>query len=330
MAINAKCIEKIRDNNNNIKAYILEDNSGVKMQITSTELKAYIKNNKIKLTNLRLTSDNKLIDCSDKEEYERVGTDELINIYLKHFVNTEDKINDKNKFKASTEEYYKVIQLFHELFNIDFIKSDYFNVMVSGKFVVCPNPYNCIDICNVKKDDLREKYITYSTNSLAKGQEDKINEIKCRIIRVVEILSSKKNKGTVFSDLLDTVADIVCINANKNEGMQFETKIINGDKYTRYVASIVAIINNKKVTIFEYSTSYDFKHNSFILEYSIIESLQKIIYPKDNNVNIILNKKCDKKIINESLNIDWMELSRIINKECENEINKFIELKNKL
>ena len=64
----ARCIEKVRDKNNRIIGYILLDQSGNKLKIKSDALKNAIKNNKIEVLNLTLTSDNRLIASKEKSD----------------------------------------------------------------------------------------------------------------------------------------------------------------------------------------------------------------------------------------------------------------------
>ena len=63
MTVQAKCIQKIRDKNNNITGYVLQDCTGKQVTVSSKELKDAIVNKKIQIINLKLTVDNKLIGC---------------------------------------------------------------------------------------------------------------------------------------------------------------------------------------------------------------------------------------------------------------------------
>ena len=60
--LKAKCIQKFRDKNNIIKGYRLQDERGNTMDVNPYQLKIAIKQGKIDITNLILTSDNRLID----------------------------------------------------------------------------------------------------------------------------------------------------------------------------------------------------------------------------------------------------------------------------
>ena len=110
LAIRAKCIQRIKDKHNVVIKYVLEDcSNGVTRVVESKQLKNAIANNKIEVTNLILTSDNRIL-------YKEEITDELdkrieslvnkANIMGKNIMvqiyNTEDYINvintNENKY----------------------------------------------------------------------------------------------------------------------------------------------------------------------------------------------------------------------------------------
>lgn len=64
--ISTKCTMKFRDETGKIMGYRLVDLKGQKQNIKPEILKAAIKNGQISVVNLTLTSDNRLIDTSDK------------------------------------------------------------------------------------------------------------------------------------------------------------------------------------------------------------------------------------------------------------------------
>lgn len=71
------CIEKIRNRNNQIIAYRLQDKQGSIKVIASNTLKDAIRHNRLEVINLKLASDNKLIDRVWYSEDERIK--QLIN-----------------------------------------------------------------------------------------------------------------------------------------------------------------------------------------------------------------------------------------------------------
>lgn len=65
--ITCKCITKLRDNKNRIYGYTLQDINGQKQNVKADNLKEAIRNNSVHVINLKLTSDNRLIDCVEKQ-----------------------------------------------------------------------------------------------------------------------------------------------------------------------------------------------------------------------------------------------------------------------
>ena len=75
--VQATCIQKFRDKHNQIYGYRLRDNSGLTRDVKPEALKNAIKAGQIYITNLTLTSDNRLVDTntgSDKiKQKQEVG-----------------------------------------------------------------------------------------------------------------------------------------------------------------------------------------------------------------------------------------------------------------
>lgn len=63
--VKATCIEKLRDKNGTIKGYVLQDCNGVQMKFNSEQVKQAIFLQQLTVTNLKLTSDGRLIDNND-------------------------------------------------------------------------------------------------------------------------------------------------------------------------------------------------------------------------------------------------------------------------
>lgn len=66
MVVKCKCIEKFRNKQGRIHAYRLQDNEGTIKDMVPEMLKIAIKENQITVTNLKLTSDNRLIDTKEQ------------------------------------------------------------------------------------------------------------------------------------------------------------------------------------------------------------------------------------------------------------------------
>ena len=64
--IQTKCIQKFRDKQGKIYGYRLADVNGQTQDVTSDNLKLAIKTNQITVVNLKLTSDNRLVDTETK------------------------------------------------------------------------------------------------------------------------------------------------------------------------------------------------------------------------------------------------------------------------
>ncbi len=60
--VKARCIQKFRDKNNNIKGYLLEDCNGQQLRVTPEQIKMAIFAKQIEIVNLTLTKDGRLVD----------------------------------------------------------------------------------------------------------------------------------------------------------------------------------------------------------------------------------------------------------------------------
>ena len=76
--IEARYIHKNRDNQNRIISYVLEDKNGQQITMSSRDLKNNIIQDKIRVLNLVLTSDNRLVDSSDKAFDKYRGTNIIV------------------------------------------------------------------------------------------------------------------------------------------------------------------------------------------------------------------------------------------------------------
>ena len=72
--VQATCIQKFRDKHNNIYGYRIKDTSGKTLDVKSDSLKNAIKNKQIHITNLTLTSDNRLIDVGESKNNAEYNT----------------------------------------------------------------------------------------------------------------------------------------------------------------------------------------------------------------------------------------------------------------
>ena len=97
--LQAKCIEKIRDKNNLITAYKLQDTQGNNTTISAQQLKQAIKANQINIVNLKLTSDNRLIDIQLKLNEQTKQNKTSITIKREYITPLNNKNNKSLSFK---------------------------------------------------------------------------------------------------------------------------------------------------------------------------------------------------------------------------------------
>jgi hypothetical protein len=81
--VEAKCIMKIKDKQGNIQGYRLVDANGMENDINSLDLKKAIANGQIHVSNLKLTSNNRLIDTGDGVNKAKKTEDEFFNAIAK-------------------------------------------------------------------------------------------------------------------------------------------------------------------------------------------------------------------------------------------------------
>ena len=72
--IQAKCLDKLRNKNGQIVSYRLQDKNNEILEIIPDKLKQAIKENKIQVINLKLTSDNRLVNISNKDKVKLVAS----------------------------------------------------------------------------------------------------------------------------------------------------------------------------------------------------------------------------------------------------------------
>lgn len=83
--ISTKCTMKFRDKTGKIMGYRLVDLKGQKQNIKPEILKAAIKNGQISVVNLSLTSDNRLVDTSDKQyQRKKIGSTSADEMHVKN------------------------------------------------------------------------------------------------------------------------------------------------------------------------------------------------------------------------------------------------------
>jgi hypothetical protein len=104
--IQAKCIQKFRDNTGRIYGYRLQDLNGKTQDVTSENLKKAIKRGQINIINLTLTSDYRLIDSKYEQLQSKVLGAEPTPLKSREEL-IEQRINDATKSIESCSDINK-------------------------------------------------------------------------------------------------------------------------------------------------------------------------------------------------------------------------------
>lgn len=91
--LKVKCLNKLRDKNNKIYGYTIQDEIGNQRTVQADALKNAIRTCQVKCINLHLTDNNRLIDCSSPEVMDRADIEHRIKPAAKK--HTEDKVVSK-------------------------------------------------------------------------------------------------------------------------------------------------------------------------------------------------------------------------------------------
>lgn len=82
--VKAKCLQKIRGKNKQILGYRLQDTKGIIRDFNSTFVKEQIKTGNLRLVNLTLTSDNRLVDSTQETpNKKKIDTESILKIIQK-------------------------------------------------------------------------------------------------------------------------------------------------------------------------------------------------------------------------------------------------------
>ena len=104
--IQVKCIKKFRDKNNHIYGYRIQDKKGNIRDIRAEKLKLAIKSNRLSVANLTLTSDNRLVDTSDKNNTPMINKS-CISLYNNKPETAEETNNTQKKQKKYEVDHKK-------------------------------------------------------------------------------------------------------------------------------------------------------------------------------------------------------------------------------
>lgn len=137
--IYAKCTMKFRDKTSKIMGYRLVDLKGQKQNIKPEILKAAIKNGQISVVNLTLTSDNRLIDTSDKQ-YQQKKIDST----------SVDEMHVKNRTKLMAKNNAYRMRMANAIVCMNMKCADYADSLESLTDTICATAGICTDYpdCN--------------------------------------------------------------------------------------------------------------------------------------------------------------------------------------
>jgi len=108
------CIEKFKKNNK-IYGYRVQDQQGNTRDVTSEQLKNAMLNQQVTVTNLTLTSDGRLVDCSQLDKSKNNTDEKLTKEYNKLKVEYDKLKVEYNKIKEAYTKIIKVADVEHDM-----------------------------------------------------------------------------------------------------------------------------------------------------------------------------------------------------------------------
>lgn len=148
--ITVTCTEKLRDKNNRIVGYELQDCNGKKMRFTSEQVKQAVFLQQITVTNLKLTSDGRLVKYSEKPKT-KVRTNKKVD---NNKETLESKIKNMSCYEIAQIKAYNIAKIIERLSSIRLESLDlvlqpdesfrfYYSgcmpfIIMSGSFEDCP------------------------------------------------------------------------------------------------------------------------------------------------------------------------------------------------
>lgn len=149
----AKCTEKFRDNTDKITGYMVVDNYGHGKRFKSEDLKGFIRNGKLCITNLTLTSDNRLIDTSDKRYLrKKIGSTPADEMHMK----------SRTRLMAKNNAYR--MRMANAIVCMNMKCADYANSLKSLTDTICATAGICTDYTNCNDSTL----VRYQTKAFLK------------------------------------------------------------------------------------------------------------------------------------------------------------------
>ena len=190
--IQAICLKKFRNKNNQIIGYRIQDKNGNTLDVKSEYLKQAIKNKQINVINLTLTSDNKLIDTKISNKTAQasasntivpfIDTKKLIMELRNHlkYNGWDDKVKLVRDDSTKAYSHYEATSYKYHKYGWDFGNFPILNSMIDRGKLICLFE---IDISNDYKENEEELAFFYDVNNRAKSfqlnaQQKDINKNK--------------------------------------------------------------------------------------------------------------------------------------------------------
>lgn len=159
--IQAKCTKKFRNKDNTIWAYRIIDFNGIERSIDANDLKKAISSGQINVVNLKLTTDNRLIDT----KIDKLTDNEELNnsMYNKFKLTPEEGLN---RFADNIMNLNnKILVKYYKQYKCKYNKKDILQALHSNKYDIFENVYDFI----YNEHEEIKKYI--STNKLDKTEK---------------------------------------------------------------------------------------------------------------------------------------------------------------
>lgn len=192
--IKYKYIDKLRDKNNKITHYILEDSNGMKANVKAEVLRHHMKIGNIQIDKLKLTSDGRIINNVNKikmdSEIFNIDFDKL-DTFVDNFSIIATKSNKERLIPNDIAD--SIIIKINDIFGIDispvrgfeniqfrpyFYKSNYFVLTTSGLIKTTPMQENNIKMYNYE----------FNTDCFNKNNEFDQEDFKLSLIKTLEYM----------------------------------------------------------------------------------------------------------------------------------------------
>lgn len=205
--IRVKCIHKFKSASGRIQGYKLIDQNGVIKNLTSEELKQAIKNNKITVTNLKLTTDDRLIDIKEPSSQNKIKAQKTKTqpVKQKPTIKPEElKILDIINNIQNREK--ELIELINKTYNLNLKLRKVGGETIAGQGKVCFNIYdNYIAAIFNSGLTYKGKFLDSSDNEITYTIKNDNDNFNIRTLRkLITIIRENKSK----LDLVEYIAEL--------------------------------------------------------------------------------------------------------------------------